>query len=85
MPSSSRVEEVCPSGPKKGSMMTLVISFLSPVESCGRDQGISCREEEVCPSSPKKGRSMTMVFSLPSAVESCGGGHGIARSAIHVL
>ena len=28
MPSSSREEEVCPSGPKKESVMTMVIFFL---------------------------------------------------------
>ena len=68
--------------------MTMVILFLSPVESCGGDHGISCREEDVCPSSPKNGRSVTMAIFLPCPVESCGGDHGILakrRSALLVL
>ena len=48
MPSSSREEEVCPSGPEKNEVMTMVIFFLSSVESCGGDHGWSSREEEVC-------------------------------------
>ena len=39
MPSSSREEEVCPSSPKKEEVMTMVILFLSSVESCGSDHG----------------------------------------------
>jgi hypothetical protein len=39
MPSSSREEEVCPSGPKKDEVMTMVILFLSSVEGCGGDHG----------------------------------------------
>ena len=33
MPSASREEEVCPSGPKKEKVMTMVNLFLSLVES----------------------------------------------------
>ena len=39
MPSSSREEEVCPSSPKKEEVMTMVVLFLSSVESCGGDHG----------------------------------------------
>ena len=55
--------------------MTMVIFFLSSVESCGGGNGISSKEEEVCPSSLKKEGSMTMAIFLPSSVESCRGGH----------
>ena len=48
MPSSAREEEVCPSSPKKGRVMTMVISFLSAGDSCRGDHGRSSREEEVC-------------------------------------
>ena len=58
--------------------MTMVIFFLSSVESCGGDHGMSSREEEVCSSSPNKARSMTMVIFLFSSVDSCGGGHGMS-------
>ena len=50
MPSSSRAEWVCPSSPKKEEVMTMVVLFLSSVESCGGAHGRSSREEEVCPS-----------------------------------
>ena len=39
MPSSSREEEVCPSGPQRDEVMTMVILFLASVESCGGDHG----------------------------------------------
>jgi hypothetical protein len=47
MPSSSREEEDCPSSPKKERVMTMGMFFLSSVESCGGDHGISSREEGV--------------------------------------
>ena len=64
MTSSSKGDEVCPSGPKIERVMTMVIFFLSPVEGLGGDHGISSKEEKVCPSSPKKERSITMVTFL---------------------
>ena len=57
--------------------MTMVISFLSSVKSCGGGPGISSREEEVCPSSLEKERSTTMAILLLYSVRSCGGGHSI--------
>ena len=56
----------------------MVIFFLSSVESCGCEHGVSSREEDVCSSSPKKEWSMTLAIFLPASVESCGGDHGIS-------
>jgi len=53
MPSSSREEEVCPSSPQKERVMTMVIFFLSSVESCEAGHGKSSREEGVWPSIPR--------------------------------
>jgi len=74
---------------RKKGVLPWFIFFLSSVESCGGDHGISSREEEVCPFSPKNGRSMTMVIFFLSSVESCGGDHGTSsrerRSALLFL
>ena len=52
----------CHSGPLKERVMTMVIFFLSPVESCG---GGPRRSSEVCPLSPQSERSMTIpILSL---------------------
>ena len=68
MPSSSIEEDVCPSSPKEDEVLTMVVSLLSSVESCGGGHGISSREEEVCPSGPKKEGVMTMVIFFLSPV-----------------
>jgi len=58
MPSTPREEEVCPSGPKKERVMTVVIFFQTSVESFGGDHGIDSRDEGVWPSSSKMERSI---------------------------
>ena len=71
MPSPSREEEVWPSSSKKERVMTMVIFFLSSIESCGGDHVISSREEGVWPSSPEKEKVMTMVILFHTSVKSC--------------
>ena len=60
--------------------MTMVIFFLSPVDSCGSHHGRSSRKEEVCPSSPTVAMSIDLGHLPPPSVESCGVCQGIYSS-----